>query len=132
MASTEYKDDTALADICGVKDIELVVVGAGELEEESCAREMWKRNCSIKLRNRTFFMLEVGSNKLRRKLKGSSAGRCDSVIVKGREQVKSHSFAKNVMIILLAEVQQIFKVLSVNLGSIIGPFYDFNSRVKVF
>lgn len=43
MASTEYNEDTALADICGVNDTELVavVVGGGdEFEEESCAREM--------------------------------------------------------------------------------------------
>lgn len=38
MANTEYNDDTALADIWGVKDTELVVVGAEELEGKSCAR----------------------------------------------------------------------------------------------
>jgi len=40
VASTEYNEETALADICGVRDMELVVVGAEDCEEESCARDM--------------------------------------------------------------------------------------------
>jgi hypothetical protein len=52
VARTEYRDDTALADISGVRDTKVVVDGMAE----SCAVTKWNRNCSVKLRKRRFFI----------------------------------------------------------------------------
>lgn len=61
MASTEYREETALADISGVKETEVVVAAGSWEEKESCEVAMSKRKHSIKLKKRVALILMMCS-----------------------------------------------------------------------